>query len=228
MSEVSSVRKFGHFGHFGHQPLKSLIQTQKTMRTQTLTLLQPLAAANPLAALFTDWLTALAPVERLTRTGRSDSEAEQTRAQLHAATVALHALHRKLTLAVRLLDEGAPLAKLAPQFAQGCERNGIGSRPAESFEPLLSLVALQADLTTRADLRRMLRYTPATLLKKYIQASSADPNLDRLTGLFLAVFDAAAEVEQDYYFLKVGDENGRVTLLRDLRGLLALDCFERV
>ena len=198
------------------------------MRTQTPTLLQPLAAADPLAALFSDWLTALAPVERLTRPGRPDSEAEQTRAQLHAATVALHALHRKLTQALRLLDEGAPLAKLAPQFAQGCERNGIGSRPAESFEPLLSLVALHHCLTTRAALRRVLRYTPVTRLKKSIEATNADPDLDRLTGLFLAVFDAAAEVEQDHHFLEEGDDPGRAALLRDLRGLLALDCFERV
>ena len=198
------------------------------MRPQIPTLLQPLAAADPLGALFNEWLAALAPVERLTRFGRPDFEAEQTRAQLNAATVALHTLHHKLTKATLLLDGAAPLTKLAPLFVRCRERLGIGSRTAESFEPLLSLVALKDSLTSRADLRRVLRYTPITRLKRSIEANNTNSDLHRLTGLFLAVFDTAAEVEQDYFFLKEGDETGRATLLHNLRGLLSLDYFERV
>lgn len=194
-------------------------------------LLQPLPATDPLAALFNDWLRGLEPVERLTRarpSGKPDDEDEETREQLRDATTTLHTLHRALTRAIALLSQEAPLAKLAPLFRPpGTRREGvagIGDRYAESFEPLLSYVALQGRITTRAEFKRLLRYGNSYRLK-LAERAAGHPSLERTIGLFLAVFDTAREAEQDFFFLQPDDRDKRASLLASLHGLVALNRF---
>ncbi|QKG54380.1 hypothetical protein [Hymenobacter sp. BRD67] len=177
--------------------------------------------------LFNDWLNSLAPVELFTRpVGRLDAESEQMRSLLLTATTTLHHLHHSLSKAIVLLGQGQPLTKLASLFRQaGSNRAGIGSCPPELAE-LLSYVALQSSITSRAECKRVMRYSAEHRTKLAIQAAEHPP-LERMCGLFLAVFDATTEAEQDYHFLKADDEAGRADLLELLQGVLALSCFQK-
>lgn len=195
---------------------------------RTLTLLQPIPAADPLAQLFNDWLAGLAPVEQWTRPrpGRPDAENERTRAQLLDATTSLHGLHRNLTKAVAHLTEGAPLDKLTLLFrvVDSPRAAGIGAQQAESFQPLLDYVALQARMTSRRAFKQLLRYSTRHR-NKLAEVAAEHPDIERTHGLFLAVFDALEETATDFLFLNPDD---RIDLLNDLCGVLALECFEKV
>jgi len=190
-------------------------------------LLQPLAATDPLALLFNDWLACLAPVECFTRprpSGRPDAENEHLRGLLLGATTALHDVHRALAKAVTLLGQDAPLSKLAPLFRPaGSDRPGIGSCPT-NVAALLDYAALQDSITSRAACKRIMRYRPLYRFK-LAEIASEQPHLERTYGLLLAVFDATSEAEQDHHFLQPDDHAGRSELLTLLQGIVALDCF---
>lgn len=194
-----------------------------------LTPLQHLLATDPLAVLFNDWLTGLRPIQEFAhkRLGKSDLEDERTRQQLQAATIVLHGLHRNITKAIRQLGQGAPLVKLKPLFWRDRLRTCIGTREAESLEPLTFYVGQQASITSRKEYKRLLRYSP-TYQNRLADRAIYPLALDRTVGLFLVVFDAAIEIGRDFDLLQPEDEQGRTKLLADLQGVLSLECFERV
>jgi hypothetical protein len=191
--------------------------------------LQHLPSADPLATLFNDWLTGLRPVQEFAqeRPGKYDVEDERTRQLLQEATTVLHGLHHNITKAIKLLGQGASLTMLKPMFRRDRLRTCIGTRQAESLQPLIFYVEMQARITSRREYKRLLRYTPA-YQNRLIDQANLPPALDRTVGLFLAVFDAAIEADDYFYSLQPEDEQGRACLLADLQGILSLECFERV
>jgi hypothetical protein len=196
---------------------------------KSITPLQHLPSADPLATLFNDWLTGLRPVQEFSRErhGKYDAEDERTHQLLQEATTVLHGLHYNIIKAIKLLDQGAPLTKLKPLFRRDRLRTCIGTRQAESLEPLIFYVGQQARITSRKEYKRLLRYSSA-YQSRLTDKADFPPALDRTVGLFFAVFDAAIEVDEDFYSLQPEDKRGRASLLADLQDMLLLERFERV
>jgi hypothetical protein len=176
--------------------------------------LEPIAADTPLAALFNQWLTALAPVEQLTSARRPKS---YTRTALQNLTTRLHRLHHCVGRAIDRLEAGVPIEKLAPLFVEdSIKKIGVGVHLRER-DLLFIYAAKGATIGGPGALSRLNMLMPGTHEARAREISAFTPIRLQIE----AVLWLNQEANTQYYFMKE-TEADRKQLLATLRGLLGV------